>query len=245
MANALKDMEYPGRGIILGLTKDESPFCSYFITGRSDSSRARRLCKSGKVIYTEPTDMQLLMKGNPDLLIYNALLWRDNCVVVSNGKHTDSMFAQTLCDGRHDGFRMSYTPLDECVKQWSYEPDAPNYTPRIGGRIMVDTGSRKEHLMELVIVRRSKEVVPVRTDYKVSCEPGEGRLITTYNGENKNPLSCFGNSPLKMSFKENTSEGICNEISDLLREEFRVSVAALVVSPSDCAVSAYIRNFRD
>ncbi len=233
----LEEMEYPGRGVIIGLTKDKDPFCSYFITGRSSSSQARKLIADGKTISTEPTNLDAFSEGNPDLLVYNAIAWGNGIMAVSNGKQTDSIITKTICGEN--------PTLAWCTRQWNYEPDAPNYTPRISGRILIHY--LKDHNMELGIIKREKKNTCRKGFHihpSVTSSTGEGFAITTYAGANQEPLPSFEGEPFPVRLHEASAEGICKELSDLLRPEFRVSIATVIFGKLGYDISKHIINFR-
>ncbi len=122
----VKSMVYPGRIIIIGTAPAGQRVVLYSITGRSPSSQARRLeiDKQAGSIFVKPTDEQTLKTGNPDLLVYPAMIWDShNGVAVSNGKQTRDVANMLAADSN---------PLDVLVgslSSWEYEPDDPNFTP--------------------------------------------------------------------------------------------------------------------
>jgi IMP cyclohydrolase len=87
--DAIAEMEYPGRMIVVGATANKIPVVIYGLSGRSDSSKARVLKNDGLRVFTEPTDQEKLEKGDPALLIYNAVLSDGETTVVSNGAQTN------------------------------------------------------------------------------------------------------------------------------------------------------------
>ena len=102
---AIAEMEYPGRLIALGRDPTgEHNVVVYAVTGRSPSSQARTLEYNAddNTIFTKPTDPEVLEKGNPDLLLYDAIVMLDDSVAVSNGKQTEA-FARELSDDAGDG----------------------------------------------------------------------------------------------------------------------------------------------
>ena len=224
MKNTLEQMKYPGRGIVMGAARDGEVFCAYFVTGRSKSSQARRLVINKNSISTEPTDSEKLAKGNPDLLIYNAILWTRNLIVVSNGKHTDTILSGTLC---------SKLNLNECTRQWNYEPDAPNNTPRISGRIQHVFGEPEDYLFELGIIRKKpdsdsadRQVVVLNPLADVEMN---ARGITTYHGGNESPLEPFRDTHFELDIEAVDPEGICRDISDMIDPKYLVGVACVKV----------------
>lgn len=221
--DVLNSIEYPGRFIVLGMTPEKVPVAVYGITGRSPSSQARRLVHTPILneyaeILVEPTDPAVIQQGNIDLLVYPAMRFL-NGIVVSNGKHTKSVYEK---------FQQTRNPLQAIVEghaSWSYEPDAPNNTPRIAGCIDEKSGA-------LGIIKHFSGELPMRQYFEFPLVPGEGMFISTYSGENKNPLPCFSGEPLRVDIAQRTSKSIAREFYDAFapREEkpdMRVSVAAV------------------
>lgn len=216
---------YYGRGIITGLTLDEELFVAYFVTGRSPSSKARKLVYPGgdnNIIYTEPTNKEILEQGNPDLLLYNALLWneyRNKMIAVSNGKQTDSVYASTLATS------MSLT---EATRQWNYEPDAPNFTPRISARIFTDSVAMRG---EMAIIRKPLDSsVAEREEFKIIYEKGKAAVLTTYTGENVEPLPSFQGNPRIIEIGSSGIDSLVNELEPRMgNPDYRVALAVHLI----------------
>ena len=118
----LKAKKYPGRGIVIGKTDaGKKAVVAYFIMGRSENSRNRVFKEEGEGIKTEAYDESKLT--DPSLIIYSPVKIIDNKLIVSNGDQTD-----TIYEGLKSGLS-----LESSLKKRSFEPDAPNYTPRISG----------------------------------------------------------------------------------------------------------------
>ena len=154
----LSEMEYPGRFIMLGRAENSDVAAVYGITGRSPSSHARRLVKKnewkgGFSIHVEPTDPELLKTGNPELLIYPAIIVEGNNIVVSNGKQTENLLYKL-------GHKNILYSLVVHHKNWTFEPDAPNYTPRI-------TGCIEDEKAALGIIKRSNSGIALRQLFEI------------------------------------------------------------------------------
>jgi IMP cyclohydrolase len=176
-------LEYPGRLIALGLSAaGDRAVIVYAITGRSPSSQARRLVARDGGVWVEPTDEDVLKKGNVDLLVYPAVLFDDSGVAVSNGKQTGDVRARLAGRGN------PVSVLAEALKRWDYEPDSPIFTPRISGCM-----AGREAALSLV--RRGPSGAALRSYFEVPLEPGKARLISTYMGPNLDPLPCFEGEP--------------------------------------------------
>jgi IMP cyclohydrolase len=217
-------MEYPGRIIIIGRDiTGENEIAVYGITGRSPSSQARKLKFDGTRLLVQPTNKEELKKGNPDLLIYPAIAGDPyKGLVISNGKQTASI--ESCIKAGEEPFNVFKKGLD--ISEWQYEPDAPNYTPRISGYIIPHGGSA------LSIIKRSEDGSPIRYDYNLELEPGKGKFIATYTGENKNPLPSFEGEPIDVELKGKTPNEIADAVYEALgprdvEKDFRVGVAAI------------------
>ena len=177
--------------------------------GRSSNSRNRIFTYNNGILLTEVADSSMV--EDPSLIIYNAMRDMDGCIVVSNGKHTD-----IICEGLEDG-KSFYTALNS----EKYEPDAPNYTPRISGIIQREEGS-----MVLSII--SKSVFSIEQSEHRFCRytdinPGYGYCLTTYMGDG-NTLPPFKGEPLLLPLKGN-AEKIANFYWQELNQDNRISLA--------------------
>jgi IMP cyclohydrolase len=223
MINGLKklsSLEYPGRLIILG--KDLSGnhiVVVYAVTGRSPSSQARKIIIKQNGAWVEPFDEMTLKKGNVDLLVYPAIQISKG-IAVSNGKHTSAI---RDCLAQH---KNPVEVLSNALETWDFEPDAPNYTPRISGCII------KPEKAALSIIKRASNGLSQKNYYEISLIEGKGKMIATYTGENFNPLPSFEGEPLDVDLNENSPEETAEEVYEALspknpEKDFRVSVAVL------------------
>ena len=125
----LKDNTYPGRGIIIGKTPDGAKaMTAYFIMGRSDNSRNRIFTEKNGEVFTEPFDAAKVQ--DPSLIIYAAIRSFENNLIVTNGNQTD-----TIYDGLKEGMTFS-----AALESREFEPDGPNFTPRISGMLTFGEG---------------------------------------------------------------------------------------------------------
>jgi IMP cyclohydrolase len=223
MNPALKNlaaMEYPGRIIILGQSRDGKTVVVYAITGRSPSSQARKLEWSEDGVWVRPTDEETLKKGHVDLLVYPAMLYFPGGVAVSNGKQTADV-------GRALGKASNpLSVLSASLIAWEYEPDAPIFTPRISGCILPGPKAA------LNIIKRGTDGAAVRGSFEVTLLPGKGKMISTYNGVNKDPLRPFAGKPLNVNIDGADSARTAKAVYESLKPsgagpDFRVAVACL------------------
>ena len=231
----LKEMKYSGRGITIGMTLEGNPFVGYTLTGRSPSSQARKLVydKSLSTIRTDVTDQEQLKKGNPALLIYPAIIAVEKRrVVTSNGVQTklltNSARQMNMKDIRPIDILVDAMniPVDENgIDITTYEPDAPNFTPRINGCLDKQLGG-------FYIVRKATEHSADVNTFSFNLEPGIARLITTYLGGNENPLLPFRDNPLEAKVQSVNASQICESLYDAIGPKdgnnYRVAVAIMM-----------------
>lgn len=167
LTELLKNNPYPGRGIVVG--KD---IVYYFIMGRSSNSRNRVFTLTEDGIQTEAYDPALL--EDPSLIIYHPVRKMGDALVVTNGDQTDTIVEAA-------DFRAG------CMKR-EYEPDAPNYTPRISAIINAD-GSFEISILKNQNGRCIREFFAYE-----GCDEGTGYFISTYQGDG-NPLPTFSGEP--------------------------------------------------
>lgn len=234
-------MEYPGRFIIMGRSKDNADkiIAVYGITGRSPSSQARKLVleenRAGFEISIEVTDEEVLSKGNPDLLVYPAIMGIQNsALLVSNGKQTEDL-VKGLMEHNTADKAVIYSAIN-----WSYEPDAPNYTPRISAAF------DGKNLAMGVTRKHGTSSTKINTIQGLKLELGDARLIATYSGENQNPLPSFKGDPIPYELGNGSLQDIAQHVYDSLspensQKDFRVAVAA-VACPADEGELPYIIN---
>jgi IMP cyclohydrolase len=223
----LSTKEYPGRIIIIGKSKKNEKVCVvYAISARSASSQARKLELEEDTVWVKPTDKKLLRRGNIDLLIYPSIFILPQGIAVSNGKQTVDVMA---CLGQ--GGNASET-LAFALQNWDFEPDAPNFTPRISGCILSNGSSA------LSLIKRAPDGSTLRNVYGFHLIPGRGKMIMTYRGENMDPLPSFKGEPIDVELEGTSSKQVADSVYRALAPEkgekdFRVSVACVFVAEKD------------
>ncbi|MGB9764629.1 MAG: IMP cyclohydrolase [Candidatus Saccharicenans sp.] len=223
-------LEYPGRFIIGGQLKDlDEVFLVYGITGRSVASQARRLVKKENGLWVEPTDPQLIVSGNPDLLIYPAMLFSTGRIAVSNGKQTTEIIR--VLEKTMD----PVLALTQALKDWKYEPDGPVFTPRIS---LAFAGG---FCLAASIIKRGEFGTVIRNYFELPLIPGRGWLIMTYMGINADPVPAFLGEPILLEVPLKRAEEIAVELYESLnptagRKDFRVAVACLRATISEAEV---------
>ena len=199
---------YPGRGIVIGRNHENSWILVYWIMGRSSNSRNRIFTHENGILRTEAADLSIV--EDPSRIIYNAMRDLDDCVVVSNGTHTD-----TICKGLVKGKSFFSSLQNE-----KHEPDAPNFTPRISGIIQFEEGS-----MVLSITSKSdfSDEQSLHRFYRYTdIAPGYGYCLTTYMGDGS-PLPSFVGDPLMLPLQGN-AEQIANFYWQELNQDNRISL---------------------
>ena len=197
----LQNCDYPGRGILTGFTS-EGRLIAYFIMGRSLNSANRVFRKDGDVLYTKAFDESKV--ADPSLIIYNAIRDFEDLTIVTNGDQTDTIF-NFLKEGRS---------FVEALQSREYEPDAPNYTPRISA-IIDEKGYR------IAILKRKGEECE-RLFYDYERQDGTGHFISTYDHDG-NPLPSFSKDPLEVKIDENF-EDFSRHLWVSLNEKNKVSL---------------------
>ncbi len=217
----LIEKDYPGRIIIIGADKTgRSLIVLYAITGRSPSSQARKIEFSDQKFRVKPTDETILKSRNVDLLIYPAILLSEG-IVVSNGKQTDDIQAAAQGGGN------AVDVLERSLAKWKYEPDAPAYTPRISGCVLPSKNAA------LSIIKKSGDGRAQHIYYDIPLIPGQGKMISTYTGENKDPLPSFKKSPEDVYLSKSSAEDMAEAVYQALKpneetqRDFRVAVACV------------------
>jgi IMP cyclohydrolase len=223
MAQGLESLsakEYPGRIIIIGRDiTGKNEIVIYAITGRSPSSQARKMELKNEAIWAKPTDEETLKKGNIDLLVYPAILL-GNGIAVSNGKQTKDI---KTCLGQS---KNPAEVLELALHEWDYEPDAPIFTPRISGCIL------PQKKAALSIIKRAPDGSSIRNIFEIPLKPGRGKMISTYEGEDKDPLPAFTGDPIDVEIKEKKADDMAAAVYDALepahgKKDYRVSVVSV------------------
>lgn len=223
LENELKNNAYPGRGIVIGRSADgKHAVTAYFIMGRSSNSRNRVFVTEGEGIRTEAFDPSLL--EDPSLIIYAPVRVLGNETIVTNGDQTDTVF-----DGRKEGLT-----FEQSLRSREFEPDGPNFTPRISGLLHVEDGAFD---YSLSILKSNDGDPSCCNRYTFTYDKpiaGQGHFIHTYMHDG-NPLPSFCGEPKKVEIPDDI-ESFASMLWDSLNEENKVS---LFVRYIDIATEAY------
>lgn len=179
----LKNNEYPGRGIVIGRSEDgRYAVTAYFIMGRSSNSRNRVFVTQGEGIRTQAFDPSKL--EDPSLIIYAPVRVLGSDTIVTNGDQTDTVY---------EGLQGGLT-FEQSLRSREFEPDGPNYTPRISGLLHVENGSY-DYAMSILKSNEGDPACCCRYTYAYDApKRGEGRFIHTYMHDG-NPLPSFRGEP--------------------------------------------------
>ena len=201
LAEELKNNAYPGRGIVIGKSEDgKKAVTAYFIMGRSENSRNRIFEEDGQGIRTQAFDPSKLT--DPSLIIYAPVRVLGNKIIVTNGDQTDTIY---------EGMDKQLT-FEQSLRCREFEPDAPNYTPRISGILHMGNGGFNYAMSILKSNNGNPDSCQRYTFAYENPAAGEGRFIHTYMHDG-NPLPSFEGEPKLVGI----SGGI-DEFTDMLWE---------------------------
>ncbi len=211
IATILNTNSYPGRGIIIGRSRDgKSAVTAYFIMGRSVNSRNRVFVTEGEGIRTQAFDPSKL--EDPSLIIYAPVRVLGNTTIVTNGDQTDTVY-----DGMKEG-----KTFEESLRCRKYEPDGPNFTPRISGIMNIENGSYDYAMSILKSDNGDPDCCNRYTFTYDNPKAGEGRFIHTYM-QDGNPLPSFEGEPEWIDIEGDIDE-FTSMLWDNLNEENKVSL---------------------
>lgn len=211
LENELKGNSYPGRGIVIGKSPNGAyAVTAYFIMGRSGNSRNRVFIEDGKGIRTQAFDPSKL--SDPSLIIYAPVKVLGNKTIVTNGDQTDTIYE--LMDKQQT--------FEQALRTREFEPDAPNYTPRISGIMHVENGT---YNYAMSILKSNNGKPDACNRYTFAYEnpvSGEGHFIHTYM-QDGDPLPSFEGEP-KLIGLDDDIDAFTNRVWESLNEDNKVSL---------------------
>lgn len=224
----LKNNSYPGRGIIIGKSPDRQNYVQvYWIMGRSNNSRNRVFVQEGSFMRTKAFEESKL--EDPSLIIYYPIKDLDGRHIVTNGDQTDTIY---------DFLKQGKTFVD-ALKTREFEPDAPNFTPRISG--ILDLNHSPSYTLSVLKAENQNPNYCLRAFYYYDkFIPGYGHCIHTYESDG-NPLPSFAGEP-KLVRVYDEIDKTAEFYWDLLNEENRVSLAVKFVGREGKEVKLKIIN---
>lgn len=225
----LNGNSYPGRGIIVGKTADGTKaVCAYFIMGRSVNSQNRIFSKTDLGIETKAFDESKM--EDPSLIIYNPVIFEDGNFIVTNGDQTTTIY----------NFLKDNKTFEEALATREFEPDPPNFTPRISAMINF-ANNNCSYKFSILKSDNNRQEHPINYCFNyLSPVSGEGRFIHTYEKDG-NPIPSFSGEPVTVCIGDDF-----NEFTDLvwknLNEEFKVSLYTAFIDLKTLEVQSTIIN---
>lgn len=219
---------YVGRGIVTGCSSDgKNAVSAYFIMGRSANSRNRIFAKHDNEIFTEPFDASKVQ--DPSLIIYAAVREYGNSLVVTNGDQTD-----TIVEGLKNGLTFSKALESRC-----FEPDGPNFTPRISS---ITYFGKESFTYEMSILKSIDEAGSdcARYTFSYPMKPGLGHFIHTYVTDG-NPIPTFQGEPERVEIPDSIDD-FTGDIWANLNSDNKISLYVRYTSLEDGSVQDRLIN---
>ena len=224
----LAENTYPGRGIVVGKSADgKNAMIAYFIMGRSENSRNRVFERFEGGMRTKAFDESKL--SDPSLIIYNPYLAREGVDIITNGDQTD-----TIYDHMEKG-----ASFEDALMTREFEPDSPNYTPRISGVCYYGDGDFTSSLSILKSANGDPAVCN-RYFYRYAPREGIGHFIHTYKCDG-NPIPSFYGEPEEVALP-NTAKELCDLVWENLNPDNKVSLFVRAVPLDGSAPTEIIVN---
>ena len=220
----IKDNSYVGRGIVIGLSESgKKAVFAYFIMGRSENSRNRVFTEKGEEVTIYPFDASKVK--DPSLIIYSPVRRAGNSLIVTNGDQTDTVY----------DFLMNGKTFEEALETRCFEPDAPNFTPRISGVLNFAGGA---FTYKMSILKSADEKGSACNRYTFSYAPlkGVGHFIHTYNCDG-DPIPTFTGEPERVKIPDDM-DAFAETLWQNLNEANKIS---LYVRYTDLASGEYER----
>lgn len=209
MEAAVKGNSYVGRGIVLGKSKDgKKAVSAYFIMGRSENSRNRIFLEEGENVMIKPFDESKV--EDPSLIIYYPMRKHEDKLIVTNGDQTDTIY-EFLKEGKS---------FEEALDARCFEPDGPNWTPRISGQFCF--GEKLTYKMSILKSADAEGTACNRYYFNYDALSGLGHFIHTYV-QDGNPIPTFQGEPERVEIPDDI-DTFTEEIWDNLDENNRISL---------------------
>lgn len=209
LGDLLKNNEYPGRGIVIGKSEDgRSIAIAYFIMGRSANSRNRVFIEDGDTVTIYPADSSKV--EDPSLIIYSPIRKIGDSLIITNGDQTDTIY----------DFMKNGDTFEEALETREFEPDGPNWTPRISGVVTLDDS--ESYKMSILKSQDADGTDCARYTFSYKLQNGLGHFIHTYK-ENGNPIPTFEGEPERVAIPNSASE-LKQLIWNNLNEENKISL---------------------
>ncbi len=219
---------YVGRGIVVGKTPDgKKAVSAYFIMGRSENSRNRVFAEENGVLYTKPFDESKVK--DPSLIIYAAVREYENKLIVTNGDQTDTVW---------EGLKQN-VGFSESLATREFEPDGPNFTPRISAMLSFGKG---DFTYEMSILKSAdaEGTACNRYTFSYSALAGLGHFIHTYVTDG-NPIPTFQGEPERMAIPDSI-DALAEQLWTNLDEANRISLYVRYTDLESGAIESRIIN---
>lgn len=229
IAKELKENSYPGRGIIVGKSMDGTKaVTAYFIMGRSSNSRNRVFVEDGEGIRTQAFDPAKL--EDPSLIIYAPVRVLGNKTIVTNGDQTDTIY---------EGLDKQMT-FEQSLRSREFEPDGPNYTPRISAVMHIEKGQYNYAMSILKSNNGNPDSCNRYTFAYNNPAAGEGHFISTYKHDG-NPLPSFEGEPKLVEIPDDI-DAYADLLWTSLNEDNKVSLFVRYINIADGTYETRIIN---
>lgn len=206
----LSNNTYPGRGLIVGKTPDGTKsVAAYFIMGRSENSRNRIFVDKDETIFTEPFDPSKV--EDPSLIIYAAVRHFEKNLIVTNGDQTDTIY---------DGLQAGKT-FAESLESRDFEPDGPNWTPRISA-LLTYTNENFDYQMNILKSIDAEGSATARHTYHFPSVAGLGHFLHTYVCDG-NPIPTFQGEPERIAIDDDI-ETFTDKVWNSLNADNKISL---------------------
>lgn len=228
MGELIKDNSYVGRGIVIGKSADgEKAAFAYFIMGRSENSRNRIFTENGDDVTIYPFDASKV--EDPSLIIYSPVRKIGNSLIVTNGDQTDTVY----------DFVKEGKSFEEALETREFEPDSPNFTPRISG-IMNFADGDFSYKMSILKSADPEGTECNRYTFSYKALKGLGHFIHTYNHDG-NPIPTFTGEPERVEIPNDIDEFTTN-IWENLNEANKISIYVRYINLKDGSVENRMIN---
>ncbi len=229
LANELKENSYPGRGIVIGKSPNgKFAVTAYFIMGRSENSRNRIFVTDGEGIRTEAFDPSKLV--DPSLIIYAPVRVLGSSTIVTNGDQTDTVY-ELMSQNK---------TFEQALRTRTFEPDAPNYTPRISGIMHIENGTYHYAMSILKSNHGNPDSCSRYTFDYSNPAAGEGHFIHTYQCDGS-PLPSFEGEPKPVSMMDDIN-AFTDMLWENLNEDNKVSLFVRYINIEDGTYETRIVN---
>lgn len=224
----LSENTYPGRGIVIGKTSDgNKAVIAYFIMGRSENSRNRVFVEQGDEVIIHPFDVSKV--EDPSLIIYSPIKTIDNKLIVTNGDQTDTVY-NFILDGKS---------FEDALETRCFEPDGPNFTPRISGILDFN---HNDFSYKMSILKSADAQGSACNRYTYSYFPinGVGHFLHTYLCDG-NPIPTFCGEPERIAISDDIDE-FADMIWNNLNSNNKISLYVRYINLVDGTVENVMYN---